>query len=885
MIFGLSLALAVDLALVGTASSGGVGSGRTQLQVPDTVGARGVTPTSVQALNGAMVRGRQAMWADDGLVSTLEAFLAHGGPCGDAGPMAAVEGRDEVLFVPQATAPTAFDAGPGDLSVRRCGGPAGDVWLSGLDGPPVEPGLFEYRLALDIRGSTSGSEERVWAIGRPRQELSRRVALIEALMQTGAAWLDGGSFVDGVSTVDPGALNRHRPLGFDILRRLRPTVLVPGATELAAGPVGFLAEGEGLPYVAANWHTEVEALLLPAIWRGPLDGVDVAVIGLIDPIVAAQNPAVAAQGVTLGDPVVAAQQAIDAMAADPPAVTVVLGAWGPGLLARLQRDLAGVDVLIGDPSPSVLRLDTIDVAFQDAFGGRDEASLTLPVQGVAFARLQVEEGRMVGAVVRPSRITPDIDPDEDVLARITAVRREANGSLDHRLLPAPPAGPLGTWTKAEWRKLLCEAVLEQTGADIAFLPELPPPPAVPGPLTDKLLLDQLPMADRLVGKVILGDRLQRLSDKAFEVVPVACGIDPGATALVGGRAADLQRVYRLVSTDRLLADGPVGALVAEALPTRLGDRTTWPVGERASLVGAIHAGLLGDEAAAGLGADPAGALQRTPADKTPLWLLRMTRIAMSAARFQGVEDDAYVDIPETSATSPSSLTLLADVDAGLEYSDARLAWDVRQRLLFTRLSIETPGAPADVSEPADDWRSSSSITVPAWGFDVGSRWSPYSELLLDSEVTAVENEDGTTNPGQADLSLTLGLSTTKGVLKLLRVGGFGLRDLSVLDKPWELGGRAEASVLVPLGTGLSWSSTLDGFVFADTPETDTSDLRFKALLDSRVSLALTRWLAISPYGQAFAFSGRDPSTSDAAVAWTLGSSLDLAGALQLGGFR
>jgi len=889
-----SVAWAQTLALVGTAGSGGVGSGTDALQVPAALLEKlDLHVDAVNAQHGFLVRGREAVWADDGSVATVQAFLDAPGPCGEPGPLSAVETRDEVVFVPFATAPMAFEGAVSEGSVRafrstvrRCEGTRGPVWLAGPDDVDVSDGRpFEHRLALEL----SGRGDRVWAIGRPDQEMARRVALLESLTATGAHWIDGGSFVDGVSTVDAGERSRHRPLGFDTLRRLQPTALVPGAQELAPGALAFLQEAGELPYVAANWTVSEGSALptLPPAWRGDLDGVDVAVVGLIDPAVARARPGLAAEGLVLSDPVTAGQKAIDALWADePPDVTVVLGTFGPTLLARLQTELRHVDVLVGDPSPSVDRLDTVEIALHEPFGGEDEPTITLPVQGVTWAHLDVEDGQVTRARYRPTRITAAIDPDEDTLTRITAVRREAYPAVDRVVLPAPPEGPVATWSSEQWEALLCQAVLERTGAELALLPELPSPPAVPGPLTEKLVLDQLALGDRLEGRFVLGDKLQRLSDKAFEVVPVSCGIELGSSAVVGGRAADPLRAYRLVTTDRLLVDGPTAALVSEALPSRIGDRTSWDP-EVKTLVAGIREGLLGlggtDKEGEPFLARTDAVLARTPAHKTPLWLLRMTRVSLSAARFQGAEDERYAEIPETLATSPSSLTLLADVDAGLEYSDARVAWDLRQRLMFTRLAIETPGAPDDVSEPADDWRSSSSLTVPAWGLTVGSVWSPYTELLLDSELTAVEEEDGTRNPLQEDLSLTLGVSTATGALTLLRLGAFGLRDLSVPDKPWEVGGRAEASTSVSLGAGLAWASTLDAFVFADTPETDGSDLRFKALIDTRLSLPVTRWFSVAPYAQGFAFAGRLPETSDPALAYTVGTSLDLIGALRLHG--
>ena len=47
-----------------------------------------------------------------------------------------------------------------------------------------------------------------------------------------------------------------------------------------------------------------------------------------------------------------------------------------------------------------------------------------------------------------------------------------------------------------------------------------------------------------------------------------------------------------------------------------------------------------------------------------------------------------------------------------------------------------------------------------------------------------------------------------------------------------------------LGLGLRWSNTLDTYVFANTRQQDDTDLRLKALVESRLSLPLTRWFIL-----------------------------------------
>jgi len=875
----VSMVLAADVSLVATTASGGVGSGRFDLTLPPSVSREEVD--AVRAVHGAMVYEREALLADDGLEATVAAFVqAAPDPdagCRRAGRFDVREGRDDVVF--ELLEGAGAEEGVGDW--RICDGPEGPVNWLGEGRPSGAWDRFEHRLALQVQ--LEAADHALWVVGRPHREFARRVALLESLLD-GRWFVDGGDFVDGASSVAWGELSLHRPLGFDTLRRLGPVALVPGRQELAAGADAWLEEAGDLPYTAANWHAEDEERQLPtSVVKTSDDGVRVGFVGVVAPAVAGEVPVLAEEGVTLGDPVADAQAAVDALrqptepGVEPVDLVVVLCDGRPELVRSLQRGVRHVDVLVGDPGPSVDRIDTITVQLQEPYADDDRAALTLPADGVAWAELTMADGQLVEASIRPARITAEIDPDEATMARISEVRRQVYPDVDRPMLPGPPDAPLTRYEEDAWHALLCEAVREAAGADVALLPNLDEPPSVPGPLTEKLVLDQVARLDRLEVHEVRGDLLPRLLDKAYEVVPLSCGAPLGsASPTIGGRSVDPLRVYRIVTTDRL-QQGAASGLLAEARSSWLLDQPTVHAdlgadGAPLTLPGAVRRGLSDAEEPDAVQA----LLDRDHADVTPLWLWRMTRLSLSAVGFQGVSDPRYEAIPETLATSPSSLTLLGDLDSGLEYSDARVAWDARQRLTYTRLVSE-----GVVSEPADDLRLSSSVTLPAAAVKVGSDWAPYSELLLDSEVTAVEEEDGTVNPHQADASVTVGVSTAAGPLTRLRLGGFVLRDLSVLDKPWEAGGRLEATTYVSLGHGLSWTTTADAFLFADTPTADASDLRFKALIDTRLALPLARWLSLAPYGQLFAFSGRIPETEQAAASYTLGTALDVTGAFRL----
>ncbi|MFK7926546.1 MAG: hypothetical protein AB8H79_00040, partial [Myxococcota bacterium] len=348
-------------------------------------------------------------------------------------------------------------------------------------------------------------------------------------------------------------------------------------------------------------------------------------------------------------------------------------------------------------------------------------------------------------------------------------------------------------------------------------------------------------------------------------------------------AIEPDQVYRIVTTDRLRASTVLDPLLRGAGSPGVLDRSghhplTGPKGApktlRTAAMAAVH--RLSEAHGDTLIEELVGRDKR-PAD--PRWLARIRGVSMRIEGFQGVADEAYAQVPETLATSPSSFTLGTSADLALDYAARRVGWDVRVRHDYTRLRTAD-----QVLETADDVKLSSSVNLPGLTTPAlaGVAFRPYSEGLFDSEWTPVEPTDGVEVPRQADLSLTLGLQATpKGWLRTLRLGMLVNQDLARPDKQAELGGRVEAQLSVPLGTSLKFTHQLDAFVYGNTPDQDASDLRFKGKLDSRLGLPLFRGLNVALYGGTFVFQGRVPETSALRASFTLGASLDLSGVFAL----
>ncbi|MEC8422188.1 MAG: hypothetical protein VX000_00350, partial [Myxococcota bacterium] len=105
------------------------------------------------------------------------------------------------------------------------------------------------------------------------------------------------------------------------------------------------------------------------------------------------------------------------------------------------------------------------------------------------------------------------------------------------------------------------------------------------------------------------------------------------------------------------------------------------------------------------------------------------------------------------------------------------------------------------------------------------------------------------------------------------------------DKPTEYGGRLELEAFQILGPALKWSLIGDLQVFANTPQDDETDLRFRAFGESRLALPLARYLDIALFAQGFALQRRYAPQPNAELpvgaTWNLGAAVQSNGAFRL----
>lgn len=849
--------------------------------------------TDVESFRGTLAQGRWLLQASDQRVASVLA-LFDGTPitCSDPVAVEVLETALEttILTQPGATPilePLALQSKGTRVEYlqRQCSNASGSSAV--LTGPDAsEPwwvlSAFEFRPSLRL---TLSDGAVLNMIGIQVQEAARMMAALENRRQPETLYVDAGDFVDGVSTAMPGALSQHRALGFDMLRRLNPDALAPGHNELVAGAAGFLLEAAGLPYVATNWSANDPDLALPPYQIISHDALDVGVIAILDPSLTTAIPTLAAEGITITDPIQSVQAVVDEMYAleSPPDTIIALTTASSSVMEDIRRRLRGVDVMLGDPTFATLRIEERLVQMRPLPPGQKGAPLTLAMDGLAVMEMALNAGELESVRSVPIRVLGStLLLDAEVQHRITDTRAVLYPPLDKPLLPA--LAGVEAPEQAQLETLVCETIRKATGADTVLLRNLPEVRRLPGPMSELQVLEQLGLLDTLVSYEIPGSAMGTMMDRTHGIAPVACGATLGSPK-AWGRSIESSRLYRVVTTDQAVNDPVLSGILGGLTPTRpldgpgrevLQDEAGAPRLLSDSTVQMLR--QIRDE---GGGPEAIGTwLAEAPSAYPQQWQLNLSQLDLQLARFQGTENESFASVPETLATSPSSLTLGSAADVSLQTTSARMVADLHFQGSYTAQRISGE----DFAESADDWKLSTSGALPWLVFPLPAplHWMPYSELLYDSEFTPTEDETGAVNPRQADLSLAVGLSSKSwGVLKNVRLGAFANQDLSRLgEKVTEFGGKSTWSTALGFH-GLTWSTTGDVQVFASTPDDDVSDLRLKFTGDTRLAMPMARYLSLDLYAQGFALKGRVVENQDLGMSWTLGTALDVSGVFAL----
>lgn len=892
-----------EIDLLFTGGTGGVGSDRYTFEAAarfrEAARGSGVDVLGVETLHSVLTQASHQLFAVDNRSASVFAFARGGRPaCDEPQRVWLVMTPHEQMIWPQTGLPDAlrqgWEAYVEPALLRRCAaGGAGAWWLSPLGASEPEWGLdrWDVRLGFSMKVQGLDGPLQVPVVGLPRQEATRRFRLLfDVLRAEGdAIFVDVGDFIDGVSRSRAGQLSVHRSTGLEMLSRLGPTALVPGAQELAPGPRHLLGEARryGLPYLATNWQTDDDSLALPrSIVRDVEregERIRLAFVGVVDPVVMERAPRMVQEGVSLRDPAVAVNEVVEALRSgpEPPDIVVLLGRLEPQTLAAVRSELHGVDVFLGDPAMETYRAVRQEVGLRSVDVTARVAPLSLPLDGVGLARLRWSRGRMDTVRFTPLPVLPDMPADAEVTRRVTRVRELVHTGRDEVIVPVEDGDPLGRMSDESFGLLACDAMREAVGADVGLLARLPSGPQVPGPLTTFLATQRLAVLDTLELHRVDGARLKELLDRTAAVVPHTCGVQG---ALVGGRSIQPDRVYRVATTDRTRLSTPAGAVLAGVAGQRLLERpsrvqlTLGDPQQPATLQAAVMAVL--QTRASRLAEGERLRPGRAPA-KEPQWRLDVGKLALDISRFEGTGREELAAVPDAQARGPSNLTVGTDVDVALRYDSQGASWESRVLLAYRAVTVDD-GAP---QESMDDIQISTATDLPLARFPraPGFHLRPFGELLWDSEFTPREVE-GVGSVRQSDLFFTLGLSSSWKWLRRFRLGSFLNQDLSRLEnKAVQFGGRLdlETSWTLPPSSSLRLDTRSDLRVWANTPGADASDLRVRFLGEVRLLAQPIRWLQAGVFFQSYLAQGRADINDVLGFSWTLGGTIQMSASFDL----
>ncbi|MBR59034.1 MAG: hypothetical protein CMH54_13580 [Myxococcales bacterium] len=454
--------LRANLQLVYTGGSMGVGSGKYGFQVPWSL-HRALTSVkgkvdSVVAFHGCLAQGPYILVSEDRRVPSLLQFLNEGPvTCEEPTPGLSLILRRELLLLSSPgdarswlDSPELSKGNQTPIHIRKCqNAKGGKATLYGPSFDSFEPESwdlesFEFRLALQIQFRVGDKSLEAISVGRPTQEASRRFKVLSELLGDSdtTLFVDAGNFVDGASSVKDGILSLHRPLGFEMLRRLKPAALVPGETELAAGPTAFLAEAKKaqLQYVASNWRTTKKELALPPYILktvpSPHGPVRLAFLGVIDPSILNWVPRIELEGVELEDPVEAVEALVTKLQQleSPPDSIILLTTASPNSLRKLKA-LEGLDLVLGDVHSQTERIESAEYKVREHID--NPVIATLPVDGISVTNLRFRKNPPGWALqsfgMEPAPVPADTPSDPNVRAAVTSTRSKVYPELDQPL--------------------------------------------------------------------------------------------------------------------------------------------------------------------------------------------------------------------------------------------------------------------------------------------------------------------------------------------------------------------------------------------------------------------------------------------------------------------
>lgn len=747
---------------------------------------------------------------------------------------------------------------------------------------------FSFRRGLSIQFTQENKPHQALLIQEALFDLTRVQKYISTQKSLGHLYVDAGSFVDGWSHLPEEKLSLNRPISYKTLQELHPTALGIGATELLDGAYTFFKEikDKNLPYIGTNWESDDPGLQLPKSRTlsisTPKGTKTIAFLSILDPNWIDEIPALKADKVRILDPVLSINKEVDHLYSNlnPPDIIILLTTASSHTQERIRKYTRGVVLMLGDPTLATFRIVSSKTTLK-AYDARIKgAPLTLPIDGLHELMVEFRNGSPTAVETKPVQIEDDSPPNQETLSIINSIRAKIYPQFSSPILKPQGVGIKALFSTKEWESILCESIRYSTKADSVILRGLPDPPQLPGIISELALLDSIGSYDTLESHQLTGTKLKTLFNKTKNINPVHCGAHAGALKS-WGRSIENDKVYTVITSQKTRTQFELDPIFQNIEKRNIWDPQASHIMEdeegRAETSNVVILDSLRRlRKEKGLGKISDYLLKEFPKEKPPQTIIRIRKLGISTEQFGGMDNPKFSAVPDTLANTASNSSLGNALDIALDYTSQSYNQDLRFETSFGTLNTGNIE-----QEIQDDWNLSTSISIPNIRLQpLGPlEWNMFTELLYDSEYTPTIQEDGTENPKQSDLSLSLGLtSLSYKWLKSVRVSGFGNRDFSMPDIPrYEFGTKLEWETKTSIRSNLLWTSSGDVRVYADSPEDNESDLRLRAWAETRLSLPLTRYLALSVYGQTLIIQGRIESNNDIGIATNIGLALDILG--------
>ncbi len=619
---------------------------------------------------------------------------------------------------------------------------------------------------------------QIVAIGESLGRGSRlRPAILDRLEDSAA---DSSIVLHSGAVVSPDATAEHRALCGDAARGLNPMALVPRSGELSLGATGLteFASSFGLRYVAANLvarESDTRPFRRFSILN--LDGLTIAVIGVVGSDQLARLPRGARNQWRLTDPVealAAARVDLETQLQKQADLTIVLLSTEDGAEFSRLSSVPGVDVVIGpfDRADLVPFREEVEVEF-GAFRDRRAAVRVggNPIAvGEIIAKFEERDGQTAPVgyehTIIPVRDEGQIDanlhrnfipveeafaaswsapilPDLVPIFRADDAIRKAAANGD-----AEPRG----FNDSLWSTFVANELRRAFSADVAILGRQKRDQELVGALTKGQLSGWLDDGTQVRVVELSGAELRAIA--AHDDSPDSAGFSPlhfagydPTTSLVEGRALRDRLPYRVVLTDDLLERDALDAIFGDKRPEA--EFAVTEDGYEASDSGEVVTvetamlGALGDDVI------PAPQLRRRLADSSKTrdhqWRFDLRALSVRAQSRTAFGDQDYGQTRETALRVPNSLEVGYRLDALLRYDGPAFAWDLGAFAQFDRLTF---GDPESSFEPYDELVFETEGRANIWGFEVGDSGFPLIPALgvaYDTEATPLPDATDPTN--------------------------------------------------------------------------------------------------------------------------------------------